>query len=291
MSKYVFDTKQIKKRLKCLRYYPDGRRKYTQNEVAKAIKIKNDDNKDTSRTTVTAWENYGNETIPDTRTLVDLCNFYDCDLDYIFSKTDVISSDIKSTVDTLHISEKSIKTLRNNKEYGQLLDKIINNKIFGEISNRVHQLALNKVLDDVITTCFNKNFEYKIENIFNEYYFSVFPYNMSQEKYSEYIKNSIPYSTEFNPEKFIEDNFLDDGKNFIRNKSDNFSSLSKSEQYEIIISSIADISYDYYISQNLAELSKQKLDLMLSELLQDAINMDTAEIKSSLKKRSAPSKR
>lgn len=67
--------------------------------------------------------------------------------------------------------------------------------------------------------------------------------------------------------------------------------MSKSEQYEIIISSIADISYDYYISQNLAELSKQKLDLMLSELLQDAINMETDEIKSSLKKRSVPYKR
>lgn len=79
--------------------------------------------------------------------------------------------------------------------------------------------------------------------------------------------------------------------NFIKNKSDNFSSMSKSEQYEIIISSIADISYDYYISQNLAELSKQKLDLMLSELLQDAINMETDEIKSSLKKRSVPYKR
>lgn len=248
------------------------------------------------RNAVTNWEHKPKDNkeqyiIPGLYHLLLLCNFFKVDIDYLLGKTSVKSEDTNTISTTLHISEKSINTLRNNKEYGQLLDKIINNKIFGEISNRVHQLALNKVLNDVITTCFNKNFEYKIENIFSEYYFSVFPYNMSQEKYSEYIKNSIPYSTEFNPEKFIEDNFLEDGKNFIRNKSDNFSSLTKLEQYEIIISSIADISYDYYISQNLAELSKQKLDLMLSELLQDAINMETAEIKSNLKKRSVPSKR
>lgn len=280
MSKYVFDTKEIKRRLKSLRYYPDGRKKYTQKEVASAIKI----NKDTGRTTVTAWENENNETIPDTRTLIDLCNFYECDLDYIFCKTDVISSDIKAIADKLHISEKSIDTLRGKKEYGQLIDKIINNKLFEEVSKRAHQLALNKVINDVITTSFNEHFEDKVKNIFDKYYFSVFPSDMSQKGYCEYIKSAIPYSEEFNPVAFIEDNFLEDGKLFIYNQNNDFLSLAESEQYEIIIASIADISYDYYISQNVAELSKQKLDLMLSELLQTAIDKDANEIKETIKR-------
>ncbi len=283
MSKYIFDTKQIKNRLKSLRFSPDdGKKLYTQKEVAQAIKIKNDD--DTSRTTVTAWESLNNETIPDIRTLVDLCNFFNCDLDYIFCKTDVISSDIKAISDTLHISEQCINTLKDNQDFGKLISSIINNGLFFEIVQRANQLALNKVFYDVITTSFIENFEKKIRKIFNEYYFFVFPFDMSQKKYCEYIKNSIPYSEEFNPVEFIETNFLADGKQFVNNKCDNFSSLSKSEQYEIIITSIADISYDYYISQNLAELSKQKLDLMLSELLQYAINIETKEIKAKLKK-------
>lgn len=107
---------------------------------------------------------------------------------------------------------------------------------------------------------------------------------MSQKKYCEYIKSAIPYSENFNPVEFIEDNFLEDGKLFIYNQNNDFLSLAEPEQYEIIIASIADISYDYYISQNVAELSKQKLDLMLSELLLTAINEDANEIKARIKK-------
>ncbi len=284
MSKYIFNTEQIKSRLKSLRFFPDGKKKkYTQKDVAKALHIINNNNF-TGRTAVTAWENPKNQTLPDIETLIDLCNFYGCDLDYIFCKTDVISSDVKAIAETLHISEQCINTLKDNQDFGKLINNIINNSLFFEIVQRAHQLALNKVFYDVITTCFNKNFEYKIQNIFNSYYFSVFPFDMSQKKYCEYIKNSIPYSEEFNPVEFIQDNFLADGKQFVKNKSDNFLSLSKLEQYEIIIFSISEISYDYYISRNLAELSKQKLDMILSEILQDAINIETNEIKAKLKK-------
>ena len=73
---------------------------------------------------------------------------------------------------------------------------------------------------------------------------------------------------------------------FIYNSNDEFLSLCKSQQYEIIISSIADISYDYFISQNVVELSKQKLDIMLSDLLQDAINKEANDIKERIKNNS-----
>lgn len=276
MSKYKYDVTQIKVRLKELRCS----KKLTQAKFAEGINI----GTGTSRTTVTTWEktSNGNKTLPDIQTLIDICNFFDCDLDYLFGKSDIESQDHHTISNVLHISKESINTLRNNKEYGLLLNKIIGKESFGEISNRVHQLALNRALDDVITTCLNRKLEKKVESIFTEYYFSDFPFNMSQKNYCEYIKNSIPYSEDFNPEKFIEDNFLEDGRNVIKNKSDNFSSLSKSEKYEIVMSSIADITYDYYISKNLAELSKQKLDMMLSKLLQDVIEEEVEEIKAKL---------
>lgn len=276
-NKYEYDIKKLQERLKSLRFNSDGTKKYTQAKLAEELDVAS------RRTTVTAWEN-DKKTIPDTETLIKICNLFDCDLDYLFGKSDIKSQDIQTISNVLHISEESINTLRYNKEYGQLINNMINNKFFGEISRRAHQLALNKVLKDVITTSFNEHFEDKVKNIFDKYYFSVFPIEMSQKKYCEYIKSAIPYSEEFNPVEFIENNFLDNGKLFIYNKNDDFLSLAEPEQYEIIIASIADISYNYYISQNVAELSKQKLDLMLSELLQTAINEDANEIKARIKK-------
>lgn len=271
MINYEFNINKIKVRLKELR----RSKKLTQAKFAEMINR----GTGTSRTAVTTWENVNNKTLPDIQTMIDICNVLDCDMDYLLCQTDIKSKDHQTISNVLHISEESINTLRDNSEYGQLVNSLINNSIFGEISRRTHQLALNKVLNDVITTSFNHNFEIKIKNLFNEYYFSVFPSDMSQENFCEYIKVSIPYSKNFNPLDFIEENFLEDGKAFVYNSNDNFLSLCKYGQYEIIISSIADISYDYFISQNMVELSKQKLDLMLSDLLQTAINKETEEIK------------
>lgn len=276
MSKYKFDTKKIKIRLKELR----RSKKLTQAKFAEMINR----GTGTSRTAVTTWENVNNETLPDIQTLMDICNVFDCDFEYLFGKSDIKSQDHQTISNVLHISEESINTLKDNSGYGQLVNSLINNEIFGEISRRAHQLALNKVLNDVITTSFSQNFENKLKNLFNDYYYSVFPSDMSQENFCEYIKGSIPYSENFNPLEFIEDNFREDGKAFVYNSNDKFLSLCKPEQYKIIISSIADISYDYFISQNVVELSKQKLDLMLSDLLQTAINKETEEIKASIKR-------
>ena len=275
MSKYTFDINKIKGRIKELRLSNN----ITQKKLAEALNR----GTGTSRTTVTTWESNSNTILPDIQTIIDICNFFDCDLDYLFGKSNIKSQDHDTISNLLHISKESINALRDNSDYGELVNKIINNKAFGEISKQTHHLAINQVLYDVITTSFNKKFENKIESRFNEYYYSVLPFDMSQEKYIEYIKKSITFSEEFNPIEFIDDNFIEDGKAFVYNKSDNFKALSKSEQYEIIISSIAEISYNYYISQKVVELSKQKLDLMLSEILQTAINKESDEIKSQIK--------
>lgn len=275
MSKYTFDINKIKGRIKELRLSNN----ITQKKLAEALNR----GTGTSRTTVTTWESNSNTILPDIQTIIDICNFFDCDLDYLFGKSNIKSQDHDTISNLLHISKESINALRDNSDYGELVNKIINNKAFGEISKQTHHLAINQVLYDVITTSFNKKFENKIESWFNEYYYSVLPFDMSQEKYIEYIKKSITFSEEFNPIEFIDDNFIEDGKAFVYNKSDNFKVLSKSEQYEIIISSIAEISYNYYISQKVVELSKQKLDLMLSEILQTAINKESDEVKSKIK--------
>ena len=278
MKKYNFDVKLIKTRLKELR----KSKKITQSKLAEEIYRATD----TGRTAVTNWENTNCQTLPDIQTLMNICNVLNCDLDYLVGGSEIESQDFQTMSDALHISKESINTLTDNSDYGSFLDNIINNKVFEEVLKRAHQLALNKILNDVITTSFSPDFQKRIKDLFNKYYFSVFPFDMSQENFCKYIKNSIPYSEEFNPLKFIEDNFLEDGKMFIYNSNDEFLLLCKSQQYEIIISSIADISYDYFISQNVVELSKQKLDIMLSDLLQDAINKEANDIKERIKNNS-----
>ena len=295
IMKYSYDNKEIKKRLKKVR----EKANLTQNELAKRLgksagvtedridkngKIKT---KDTGRTVVTTWESNNNDTLPKLPDLIKICNLFTLDMDFLLGASDIESQDIKTITDTVHISKKTINTLKKHSEYGTILDSMVNDELFDEISNRIKQLGRSFVLEDVITTSFHSEFISFIHKKFDDFYYSTFPMDISKESYVRYLMKQIPFDKEFDPIDFIEQYFLCEGKHFIynlfENGMDEFYKLKSYEKYNVIISSIAEISYDYFMSLQSIELSKQRLNSMFADIINNAIKQETEKIKANMR--------
>lgn len=277
-KKYSTNIMEIKERLKEERKNAG----LTQRKLAEGIHICRSGDNSSGRTTLTNWENLNNQTLPNLLSLIDICNLLEVDMDYILGASNIQSQDIKTIADTTHISQETVRTLQNNPEYGSFLDSFVNDDLLSEISTRIKQLGVNFVLEGVIKTSFTPHFINTIRRTFNNFYFTTFPMDISSEKFVSYLTDKFPYSDKFNPDEFIENNFVDDGKLFVynncKNGKDEFYSLHSYEKYKHIISSISEISYDYFMSLQNVELSKQRLNTMLSQIIDNAIEKERKKV-------------
>ena len=89
MNDYVYDVNDIKRKLKSLR----ESKGYKQQEFVDKFKEKT--GLIVARPTVSTWENINDKkgTLPSLAMIVDLCNFYKCDMSYFFERKGVISEE------------------------------------------------------------------------------------------------------------------------------------------------------------------------------------------------------
>lgn len=280
---YTFDEKKIKSKLVKLR----KENKDTQETFAKKLSAKMG-GIEISRTTVATWETDKNQTVPKYDYLINICNMYDCDVNYFFEVNSVKSKEIKEVADLLHISEKSVEILKDNSNYGDMLDCLINNDSFDSFVNRINQLTAYSVVDDAITTVFTESYCKKLKQFFDEYYFSEFPMEVSKENFRKFLLTKIS-SNKFNPEKYIERKFLEGGKKCIYNQCDDFSALSKLEKYDLIINFISDVGYDHFDAKKKVENSEFRLQGIMSLFIKDIIEKESNKIRENLKKKATGS--
>lgn len=280
---YTFDEKKIKSKLVKLR----KENKDTQEAFAKKLSAKMG-GIEISRTTVATWETDKNQTVPKYDYLINICNMYDCDVNYFFEEDSVKSKEIKEVADLLHISEKSVEILKDNSNYGAMLDCLINNDSFDSFVNRINQLTVYSVVDDAITTIFTESYCKKLKQFFDEYYYSEFPMEVSKENFRKFLLTKIS-SNKFNPEKYIERNFLEEGKNCVYNQCDDFSTLPKLEKYDLIINFISDVGYDHFDGKKKVENSEFRLQGIMALLIKDVIEKESKKIRENLKKKATGS--
>ena len=239
--------------------------------------------------------------------LVDLCNFYKCDISYFFERKGVISEETDKIATLLNTSERTVETLRDCSSYGVFLDKFIKNiskesveainnnenywflinnfltsNSFEELANRTQQLVVNNVIDGAVKTIFTNKFLKNLKKYFDEFYFSEFPTEMTKTNFTKFLCKKIPFEN-FNSEEFVESNFLEEGKNCIYNLCEDFSAFSQNEQYALIIDFISDIAYDFFEKEKRIEVSVGRLRDIIYSLLMETIKNESNKIKKDLK--------
>ena len=276
MDKYTFDEIKIKGKLVKLRKDNND----TQETFAEKLSEKMG-GIEISRTTVATWETTKNKTVPKYDYLINICNMYDCDVNYFFEDNLVKSKEIKEVADLVHISENSVELLKNNNNYGAMLDSLIKNELFGDFVNRINQLTVYSVVDDAITTIFTESYRKRLKLFFDEYYFSEFPMEVSKENFRKFLLTKIP-NDKFNPEKYLERNFFEEGKNCVYNQCDDFSALSKIEKYDLIIDFISDVGYDHFDAKKKVENSEFRLQGIMSLFIKDVIEKESNKIRKNI---------
>lgn len=303
MTDYVYDVDDIKGKLKELR----KSKGLTQQGFVD--KFKKEKGIIVARETVATWENLNDKkrTLPSLAMLVDLCNFYKCDMSYFFERKEVISEETDKIATLLNTSERTVETLRDCSSYGAFLDKFIKNiskesveainnnenywflindflasNSFEELANRTQQLVVNNVIDGAVKTIFTNKFLKNLKKYFDEFYFSEFPTEMTKTNFTKFLCKKIPFEN-FNSEEFVESNFLEEGKNCIYNLCEDFSAFSQNEQYALIIDFISDIAYDFFDKEKRIEVSVGRLRDIMYSMLTETIKNESNKIKKDLK--------
>lgn len=264
---------KIKERLKEAR----EKAEYTQKTLSEKLEI-GDGGGSGGRTTLTSWESPNNGVLPKVPFMMRICNLLHVDMDWLLGASNVESQDCATIAKTINTSKDTVEQLIKHPEYGSLLDCMAHDGFAAEMSRRIEQLGMNLVLESVITTAFTPQFACLIRRKFDTYYYHTFPIDMSPENYAKYLEKQFSYGGTFDSRAFIERNFLFEGKGYIYNRYKNgereFYALPPMEQYKVIISSIAEITYDYFMSLQTIELSKQRLAAMFMDIVEKAMEQE-----------------
>ncbi|WP_125766364.1 helix-turn-helix domain-containing protein [Lapidilactobacillus wuchangensis] len=270
--KYQINATVISTRLRALRLA----KHLTQQEVAQKIHLGNG----ISRNSVSDWESnseYAANRLPSLPQLIDLCNLYEVDLDYVLGATDLSSQDKQTMAQTLHLGEKQLNQLAAKPQTAVLIDHLVADPLLKDVVQGTKRLSQNQLIADVINTCLAPKFAKKIRGYFEDYYFNVLPLDLSEASFQAYLAEKITLKKMKQPTTFLKTNFLSDGQLFVRNQFDEFDQLPNCQQYEAIISSIAAIVYDYSVSAKVVILAKQQLTDKFGQILDHTINQLTAE--------------
>ncbi len=255
-------------------------KKISQGKLAEGIHIGENQS---GRTSITTWESEKNTILPGLLSFLEICDFFNVDVDYLLGKTNIQSKDNGAIADAIHITEAGASRLREHPEYGPLIDFLVHHPVLPEITGRLHQLSYMEVFEDVMNTSFSPQLKRAVIKSFDRYQNQVFPMDMSCESFEEYLKKNFPFTEGFNGVDYAEQNFMEDGKLYIYNAHDGFDSLSPLEQYGIIISAIGEISYEFLMRQQVVELSKQRIVGMLSDCVEQFIQLEAQRTKAQMK--------
>ncbi len=278
---YNFDKEQIKSRLRACREGDNPRKKrYTQVEFAQKIRAEQgiELEKAAGRSTVSTWEQ-ADKSIPGIEDVLTICNVLEMDFDAFIGRATIASKDLNAVMEATGLDENALHRLKSHPENAVFVNHLLQSDSFSQIVKCSNQLAASSIIGDVIRTAFEVPLIKLVDKWFYDYYYSCFPMDMSMDSYTQYIRKHCKLSGDDLFRKY----FLEEGRNFILNQYENFSTLSEREKYAIATDTIAQISYDYLISTNVMALSRKRIIDMFAEILDNYIEKQADKLHAHIK--------
>lgn len=281
----MFNVDNFKARLLSARkntYNPKTEKNYSQEEAAELLIGEGG-----KRSTVAAWENPKRKNLPSIDILLKLAVLYDVDVRYLLDgENEVPNAGDKTIATTLNLSVDNVVTLKNNPKYGDVVNKIIGKELFEQIVNKINNLALSSVLQDVILTSFTATFSKKLSKMFDSYYFQELTISINQSGFLDFIKKNIPYNEKsFDADEFLEKNFLEEGRGYVYRSANNWNGMKTESKYDHLMNCVAEITFDYFLSTKTQELLKVNINNTFSQLIDEVVEERNQEIHERFKKK------
>lgn len=238
------------------------------------------------RSTVAAWENPKRKNLPNIDMLLKIADLYDVDVRYLLDgENEVPNAGDEAIAAALNLSVDNVVTLKNNPKYGDVVNKIIGKELFEQIVNKINNLALSSVLQDVILTSFTPTFSKKLSKMFDSYYFQELAISISQSGFLDFIKKNIPYDEKsYDADEFLEKNFLEEGRGYVYRSANNWNGMKAESKYDHLMNCVAEITFDYFLSTKTQELLKINISNTFSQIIDEIVAESNIEIHDRFKK-------
>lgn len=270
----INDVKDFKKKLNECR----NKKNLTQEKFAEGLHL--------CRTTVVNWENCKKniKTLPTLLTFTEICNLLKVDPNYLLGVSKFDSEKDHAISEAIGLSVKNVKLLKENRYCNRLIDSFLSSDEAIDIIERIRKICNFEFISQALETSFSKSICDKIDKAFNKFFEEVFPLDMTEDKFIEYLKKEITLKRIEDIDYFIKESITENEiDNIIVNVFGDFESHTKEEKYNILIEYIAECAYDYKMSCSNIELSKYKIATSLFNIVDKYIESTVTDFKKSNK--------
>ncbi|GEM_PF-3790240 len=182
----------------------------SQESLAKKLKYE--------RRTICNWEN--GKSHPNIEQVLDLCNFLDCDIDYLLGALDYPIKSANEVANYTGIEYDNVISIRNNESLQNLLNYMISSEEFNTLVSGVNNEFINQYISTDILSAYKAPLMNHIKSAYAKFHAEVSPLEIFPEKVYDFLKKEIPFSNFSKSNKgtfitFIHDNLSSDRFNQI----------------------------------------------------------------------------
>lgn len=253
----------------------------TQTDLANELHLGNNTK---SHTSVSNWENTTNNklstTLPSLIQFIKLCDILDVDFYHMIGKSSVSSQTNAQIADTLNTKEDTIYEMKHNNSYGPLIDNIVQpNESDGndQLLNIIGKLITHGILEDVLTVNFTPQLIKDIRSKFDNWMSLCLADEISYESYMNFLSRNLSNIRTMSPSEYINKYFLDEAKSYLECGYKPFTDSTKEEQRTFVIDTIASISYDYLLKENLKFIYVNRAKEILWDRIENYIDQQIEE--------------
>lgn len=236
-----YDISSFGKRLKKLRtdkYKKDNiKYNFCKSQEGLAEKL------DYERRTICKWEN--GKTHPNIEQVLDICNFLNCDIDYLLGTSDHPIKSAYEAADYTGIEYNNIISIINNKPLLNFLNYMLYSDDFNSIISGINNEFINKYISSDILSAYKAPLMNRIESAYAKFHANVSPFELSPKKVCDYLINEIPLSSFSKSGEGTFSNFLKENLSFDRINQISINNKFTSDTNEQII-------YDAFISDTIS---------------------------------------
>lgn len=254
------DLIKFKKRLLNLR----ESKKWTQKEFG--------DKLNKTRSTVAGWESLENKKIPTLDTIIEICNLYDVDPNYLFGVDDIKNINNLTISETIGLSVSNIEKLKDKSYTNKIIDYYISHEAEAKINTYMKRICMYGYLSQALETTYTEDALRKINSAFSKMHAEVFPIDMNVDTYTLYLDNA--FKKAYMQEgiiNFIKNTITTNELNNFLYSYDGFSDFNDEKKYHLIISDIGNTTYDYKLKESIIELTNDKLGNEIKNIVNEFI--------------------
>lgn len=225
------------------------------------------------RSKVANWESTKSTTIPKSQDIPTICALLDVDPNYLFGVSDFKNATDKTISERINLSTDNVKTLSDNPQVGNLIDSIMASVHFDNLFRRINQICVHGFFSESLETVFSPYAIKQLQKAFKYFLQGVFPIDMNKETFIPYIEKVFPWNPEKETlEEFLHAIVIDERYYDMLKSNPDFMDLLESQKYDALISDISRASFKHLIGNPIAELAKQDISHIFSEMIDEYVD-------------------